>query len=65
MATADFLNLLNEDKQFTALSVSQMCATQSTNFEPETTFAGIAAQTEKLMSGCGCAKDGTDAIFLQ
>ena len=60
------MNLLNMDKQFTSLAVERMCTTQSTNFEPQTTFDGIAAQTEKIMDGCGCAgEDELAAVFLQ
>ena len=65
MSKGDFLNMLNMDKQFTAFAVDQVCATQSTNFEPETTFTGIAAQTDILMGGCGCAKDSDDDAILQ
>ena len=65
MSTGDFLNQLNMDIHFTAFAVDQMCTTQNINFEPETTFTGIAAQTEKLMGHCGCAKDGDDDAILQ
>ena len=65
MATGDFLDLLNMDKQFTSLSVQNMCSTQTTNYEPMTTFAEIATATEPIMSGCGCAPDGKGDLFLQ
>merc|ERR1712070_889562 len=42
-ATADFLNLLNMDAQFTGLAVEQMCMTQYENFATADTFEQIGA----------------------